>query len=177
MTDVGGVLGGDDDVGDADDLEPVVFHGDLAFCIGPQPVHHAAFPDGGEGATEAVGEHDGSGHEFRGFGACVPEHDALIPGALFGGVFSFGGDGVDALGDVGGLAGDKIGDEHLVGVEDIIVVDVSDVADGLANDGGVVEVCACGDFASDDDDIAFCVGFAGDAGGGVDCEAGVEDGV
>ena len=177
VADFGGVLGGDDDVRDANDFEPVVFDRDLTFCIGPQPAYLTAFPDACEGPTEAVSEHDGGGHEFGGFGARIAEHDSLIAGALLSGVFPFCSACVDALCNVGRLAGDEIGDEDLVGMEDVVVIDISNFADGFAHDGGVVEVGLGGDFASDDDDIAFGVGFARDAGGGVDGETGVEDGV
>ena len=101
VADFGGVLGGDDHVGDANDVEPVIFHGDLAFGVGAQPVHLTAFSDACEGSAEAVREHDGSGHEFWGFGARVAEHDSLVTGALLSGVFPFGSAGVDALRDVG----------------------------------------------------------------------------
>ncbi len=62
-------------------------------------------------------------------------------------------------------------------MEDVVIIDVSDFADGFANDGGVVEVGLGGDFAPNDDDVTFGVGLARDARGGIDGEAGVEDGV
>ena len=192
MADVGGVLGGDDDVDDAGGLAVDVFDGDLAFRVRAEPFgEFAGFADAGEFAAEAVGEHDGSWHELGGFVAGVTEHDALVTGALFAMFFAFSFGGVDTLGDVGALDGEVVVDEDLVGVEDVVGVGVADATDGVANDladvddfvdglGGAeffVLKFWDGDFTADDDDVAFHEGFAGDAAFEVDGQAGVEDGV
>jgi hypothetical protein len=58
--------------------------------------------------------------------------------ALLVRLLALGRAGIDALGDVRALARDQIGDENLVGVKHVVVVDVADVGDGLADD--VVDV-------------------------------------
>jgi hypothetical protein len=60
-------------------------------------------------------------------------------------------------------------------MEHIVVVDVADLADGLARDALDVEPGLGGDFAADDDDVRLDVGFTGDAAELVLLEAGVED--
>ena len=44
--------------------------------------------------------HDRRGHQFRRFIAGVAKHQALVAGALLGGLLAFGGAGIHALGDV-----------------------------------------------------------------------------
>ena len=54
--DVGGVLGGDDDVGDAHRLVVLVLDGNLALGVGPQPRHLAGLADARQFAAQAVGD-------------------------------------------------------------------------------------------------------------------------
>jgi hypothetical protein len=42
---------------------------------------------------------------------------------------------VHALRDVGRLRGDDVHDENAVGVENVVVIDVADLPDGIADDG------------------------------------------
>jgi hypothetical protein len=70
-------------------------------------------------------------------------------------------------------------------VEDIVVIDISDAADGFANDRtnvhDGVESGAFdfrnGDFATHHDGVAFHEGLASDAAGLVNREAGIEHGI
>ena len=62
-------------------------------------------------------------------------------------------------------------------MENVVVIHIADLADGIADDGVVIELRLGGDFAAHDDDIALGVGLAGDAAVRVLREAGVEDGV
>ena len=84
---------------------------------------------------------------------------------------------VDALGDVGGLLREQVRDKDLIGVEDVVVVHVADLADGGADDFLKVHFRLRGEFAGDDDVVALDQGLAGDAGETVLGEAGIEDGV
>src|SRR5439155_6553000 len=79
--------------------------------------------------------------------------------------------------DVGTLRGNDIHNDDLVGVKNVVVVDVADFADGLANDGVVIEFGFGGDFPANDNDVAFGVGFAGDAAARILRQASIQDGV
>ena len=147
------VLRGDDDVGDADGLVVLVDHRHLRLGVGTQPRHTAALADARQLAAEAMREHDRRRHELGRLVAGVAEHQPLIAGALLGGLLARGLAGVDALGDVGRLLRHQHVDEHLVRVEDVIVVDVADLADGLARDLHEVELGLGRDLAADDHDV------------------------
>ena len=87
-------------------------------------------------------KHDGRRHQFRRFVARVTEHQSLVAGALFGGLLAFSFAGVHALRDVGRLPGDDVHDENFVGVKHVVVVHVTDFADGVARelfDGSTLE--------------------------------------
>ena len=178
-----GVLGRDDDIGHADRLVVLIENRDLALRVGAEPFHFPGFADGGEFATEAVGEHDRGGHELGRFVASVAEHEALIAGALLGGGFAFGFAIIHTLRNVRALAGEKIGNENAVRVEDIVVVHIADSTDRRADDVADVENgierrafdFRDRDFAADNDGVAFNEGLARDAAGFVDGQAGIED--
>ena len=177
--DVGGVLGRDDHVLDGDRSAVLVAHGDLRLAVGADPLGAlgAGFAEAGQLAVEAVGEHHRGRHELGGLGGGVAEHDALVAGAHLRVLLAFGLTLVDALGDVRGLLREQVRDEDLVGVEDVVVVHVTDLADRGADDFLEVDLGFRGELAGDDDVVALDQGLAGDAGETVLGEAGVEDGV
>ena len=92
-------------------------------------------------------------------------------------ILSFGSASVNTLGDVGTLRRDDIHNEDLVSVENVIVVDVADFADRLADDRVMIEFGFSGDFAADDNHITLGVSFAGNATAGILSKTGVQDGV
>ena len=128
-----------------------------------------------------------------GFGLCgIPEKliEALLradtrdlviaantAGTLLGGLLALHLAGVDALCDVRRLAGDQILDEHLVGVEHVVVVDVADVANGSPHDLLIVELRGGRDFTGDHHLIGLNESLARDAAGAVLSQASVEDAV
>ena len=79
-------------------------------------------------------EHDRRRHQLRRFVARVTEHQTLIARALFGGVFAVDRARVNALRDVGRLAGDDVLDVDLVRVKNVVVVHVTDLAHAIAHD-------------------------------------------
>ena len=174
---VGGVLGRDDDVGDADRLVVLVDHRDLRLGVGTQPRHGAALADAGQLAAEAVREHDRRRHQLGGLVAGVAEHQPLVAGALLGGLLAGGLAGVDALGDVGRLLGHQQVDEHLVGVEDVVVVDVADLANRRPRDLLEVEPGLGRDLAADDHDVRLHERLTGHPAELVLGEARIQDGV
>jgi len=174
---VSNFVGGNDDVGNGHGLAVLIHHGDLRFGVRAQPRDFAALADVRQFAAEAVGEHDRRGHQFGRFIAGVTKHQALVAGTLFVGLLTLGFAGVHALGDVGGLLGDNYIYKHAVGMKDVIVIDIADLADGRARDLDEIQVRLRGDLTADDDDVGFDVGFAGDAGKLVLREAGVQHGV
>ncbi len=99
----GRVLGRDDDIDDARRFAVDIFDRHLGFRIGAEPFDFSAFADVGQLPTQVVGKHDGGGHEFWGFVAGEPEHEALVAGTLFRGFFAGGFALVNALCDVRAL--------------------------------------------------------------------------
>src|SRR5207248_11677232 len=98
------------------------------FRVRPQPGHLAALPNPGQLATETMGEHDRCWHEFRRLITGVAEHLALVTGALLGCFFTAHFARVDALGDVVGLIGDDRAHENFLGMKNVVLMDVADLA-------------------------------------------------
>ena len=98
---------------------------------------------------------------------------------------------IHALRDVRRLRGQDVLHENFVGVENVVVVHVSNAADRVADDLADIDhlidwLCGAGlfvlqlrdrDFSADDDDIAFRESLACNAAGLVHRKAGVENGV
>jgi hypothetical protein len=171
---VSAVLRGDNDVRNAHGLVVVVLDRDLALCVGPKPFDLSSLTDASQFATEAMGEHDWRRHQFGRFIGGVTKHQALVASALFGGFFSFRGAVVDTLGDVLALAGDDVHHEDTIGVENVVVIHVTDIANGIADDLDVIQLGVRGDFAADNHDVAFGVRFAGHAAARILGQAGVK---
>ncbi len=134
LLDVFRVLGGNDDVRNADRHAALVDHGDLRLRVGTEPARLAALADAGQLATEAMREHDRRRHQFRRLVAGKTEHQTLVARALLGVAFAFRIARVHALRDVGALAGDDVLNVDLVGVKNVVVVHVTDLAHGIAHD-------------------------------------------
>jgi hypothetical protein len=177
--DVGGVLGGDDHVLDGDWAAVFVADGDLGLAVRADPLGAlgARLAETGQLAVETVGEHHRSRHELGSLIGGVTEHDALVAGTHLGVLLAFGLTLVDALGDVGGLLGEQVRDEDLVGVEDVVVVHVTDFANRGADNFLEVDLRLGREFAGDDDVVTLDQGLARDARETVLREAGIEDGV
>jgi hypothetical protein len=184
--------GGDDDVCDADGLAIDILDGDLRLRVGAEPFRGlAGFANLRELPAEAVSKHDRRGHELGRFVARVAEHDSLVAGSLLGGLFAFGFLGVNALCDVLRLRGQVVVDEECVGVENVVVVHVSNAAHRVADDladidhlvdrlggaGLLVLQLRNRDFSADYDDVAFRECLASHAARFVHRKAGVENGV
>ncbi len=123
------MLGGDDDAGGLDRLAVDIAKGDLALGVGQKP-------GGGAVALAAqlahppqdqVGIIERRRHQPVGLAAGIAEHDALIARPL---VLVAGG--VDALGDVGGLAVQQDLDLRVAPGEAGLIV--ADVLDGVARE-------------------------------------------
>ena len=110
-------------------------HRDLRLRVGTQPVGFAALADARELAAEAMREHDRRRHQLRRFVAGVTEHQALVARALLG-VSScpsaFFASTPCAMS--GRLRGDDVLMKILVGVKNVVVVHVADLAHGIAHD-------------------------------------------
>ena len=171
------MLGGDDDVDDAGRFAVDILDGDLALRVGTEPLGRSVLAEAGQFAAEAVGVHDRRGHELGRLVACVTEHQALVSGTLLGGLLAVCLLGVDALRDVGALGSDNVVDEDAVGVEDVVVVHVADLADRLADDLVVIKLGLGRDLTADHHDIALGVGLTGDTAHRILREAGIEDGI
>ena len=122
-------------------------------------------------------EHDRSGHEFRGLFTGITKHDALVAGTLFLGFLALRPSGINALSDIGGLRGQNIGNEDLVGVKNIVVVHVTDFTNRVAHDGLVVELRVGGDFTGEENAVALDQGFTGNATCGILLQASIQNAV
>ena len=128
------VLRGDDHVGDSDQLVALVDHRDLALRIRPQPLHAAALADLGELASQAMRKHDRRRHQLGRLVAGVAKHQALIAGALLGVILPIGSASSTPCAMSGRLRGDDVLHEDAIRVEDVVVIHVADLADGIAHD-------------------------------------------
>jgi hypothetical protein len=151
-----------------------ILDGDLSFGIGAKPRDFARFTDSAQLTTKAVGEHDWGWHELGGFSAGVAKHKTLVTRPLFGGFFSRNFPGIDPLSDIGTLAGESVHDVDTVGMKHIIIVCVTDFANGGSNELIVVELGAGGDFPCNNNEVRFHESLAGDTAGGILAEARVE---
>ena len=123
----------------------VVGDGDLRLAVGPQVGELLALADLGQSLRETVREVDRQRHELGGVVAGVPEHQALVAGALLvelvldvtGAVLVRR---VDALRDVGRLCADGDGDTAGAAVEALLRPVVAHVEDGLAHELGDLDV-------------------------------------
>src|SRR5262249_35504327 len=150
----------------------VVLDRDLAFGVGAKPGELAAAADLALTANELVADHDRQGHQFGGFVAGVAEHHPLIAGALIL-VFSL----IDAHGDVGGLAVNRLNEFRLVGVEEHFLPVVTDFGHGAARDGLIIDNAPRGYLAGEDDQVGRGQALAGNAAVGILLQQRVEDGV
>ena len=133
------VLGGDDHGVHPPGAAVLVFNRDLGLAVRSQELQRAVAAAAGQLLGQPVRQHDGHRHQLRSLIAGQPEHHPLVAGPA----------GVDAAGDVGRLLLD--GNQHraTVGVEPVAGVGVADTTNGLAGDGGVIEVGLGGDFPGD----------------------------
>src|SRR5207244_13646837 len=118
----------------------VVLNRDLRFSIGPEKINFVGFANLGEALREAVGELDGHGHQFFGFIAGKPEHQALVACSA----------GIHAHGDIRRLALHGAHDGASTGIIAVLGTVVADTVNGTANEFVVINVRGGGDVAGDD---------------------------
>ena len=111
----------------------------LRLAIGTEEVEIVRLAYFRQAARQLVREHDRERHQLRRLAAGEAEHQSLIAGAA----------GVDALRDVGRLRVDRRDHRARLAVEAVLGAGVADVFDGVADDGGEVDVRLCGDLAGD----------------------------
>ena len=128
------MLGGDHDIDNAYRLPIDILDGDLAFCIGTEPLGRTTLAESGQFASEAMGIHNRGRHQLRRLVAGVTKHQSLISGTLLGGLLALGFLGIHSLGDVGTLRSNDVVDENAVCVENVVIVVITDLPDGIADD-------------------------------------------
>jgi hypothetical protein len=148
------VLRGDHHGVDGDRLVVLVDHGDLGLAVRAQVGHGAVLTHRGEPTGEAVGQRDRQRHELGRLVGGVPEHEALVAGALprdlvLVGVGARLERGVHTLGDVGRLRADGHTDTAGSAVEALAGGVVADPQDRVAHDRGDVHVTGGGDLTGD----------------------------
>ena len=139
VADVRRVLRGDDDRAGADRTLAVVLDGDLRLAVGTEEIEVARLARFGEALDELVRERDRQRHQLRRLADGEAEHEALIAGAA----------GIDALRDVGRLRIDRGDHGAGLAVETVLGARVADLADGVADDGGKIDVGLGRDLARD----------------------------
>ena len=182
---IGRVLSGNHDIDDAGRTTIDILDRHLRLGIRTQPLDLAGLADARELATEAVSVHDRRRHELWRFIASVTKHDALVACTLLGSLFAVRLLGIHTLRDVLRLVGKVVVDEQRVGVEDIVVVGVTDASHRIADDllkvddraNGLFADLRNGDLATDHNHVALHKGFAGHAALGVHAQAGVKNGI
>ena len=163
MFHVAGMLRGNNDARNPDGFAILVNHRDLRLCVRPEPAHFAALSNPSEFAPKSVRKHNRRRHQLRRFIARVAEHQPLIPCTLLGGFLAFGGTGIHALSNVRRLLGNHAAHKNSIGMKNIVVMNVTDLAHAIAHDLEVIEFRFRGDLAADDDNIALSVSLARDA--------------
>ncbi len=81
-----------------------------------------------------MGEHDRCGHELGGLIAGVAKHDTLITRALLRRLLARDFPRINALGDILGLGGEIIIDEHRVSMEHVVIIHIANLPDSITND-------------------------------------------
>ena len=128
---------------------------------------------------DAVGEHDGGGHELRGLIGSIAEHDTLVAGTLFVAVLAFCCAGIHTLGDIRALGGKVVRDVHVLCVEECIICSgaVADFGNGVAHNLFVINDGLGGNLAGEHHVAVLHQRFAGYAAGGVLGQTGIENGI
>ncbi len=144
-----GVLGREHDRDSLHRLAVVVAHRDLALRVRRQRLLLAGMARIGQQFENAVAELDRRRHQFRRFVGGVAEHDALVARALF-----LVARGIDALGDVFGLAVQQHLDLGVAPAETfLIVADVLDRHARVMRDQLLAHRVGATVFAGDDDAV------------------------
>ena len=171
------VLRRDHHVGNAHRLVVDVLHGDLALGVRPQPLDRPGLANAGQLASKLVREHDRRGHQFGRLVRRVAEHQALVARPLLGRLLAFRRLGVHALRNVRALRGDRVQNQHPVGMENVVIMRVADLADGLAGNRIEVQLCLGRDLPAHDYQVGLGVGFARHAAARVLRQTGVQHGI
>ena len=121
-----------------------------------------------------MGKHNRSGHEFFGLVTSIPEHYTLIARPLFVGFLALRRSGVNPLSNIPRLSGQLIGDENVIGMKHVVIVDVSNLLDCLPDNLLVIELRVRGNLAGNRYAIALDECFARDTALGILLKAGVQ---
>ena len=174
--DILGVLRRDDDsvdtLGDRHTVLELVLASDLRLSVGTDPGKGSVLTDLRKLGSKAGGQVVRKGHEGLGLVGGVTEHDSLVTGSN---VLDVGG--VNRLGNVGGLLLDGNNDVARLVVESLGRIIVPNVLDGIADDLLVVDSGGSSDLSEDHDHAGLAASLAGNTGGRVSGDAGVEDGI
>jgi len=172
-TDVVGVLSRNDDgvdsEGDNGTTVTLVLDSHLGLGVWSEPGEGTSPSGNGQRLVEFMRENDGEGHQFRGFGGGISEHETLITGTMV-----LERTLVKALSNIRGLLFN--GNEDVAGlvVETLGRVVVSNVLDGVSDDLLVVDLGLGGDFTQNHDHSGLGSGLASDLGRWVLLQAGIE---
>ena len=147
------MLRGDEHGPEGDRLVALVIEGDLGLPVRAQVREYPGLTNLGQASGKAVSQPDRQRHEVFGLVAGVPEHHALIAGALavelvFPGCTGTGLErGVYALGNVGTLRVNRGDDAAGVAIEAAGPIVETDAVDRFPDDFGKLDVGGGGDLA------------------------------
>mmetsp|Transcript_7543 Transcript_7543/g.8632 ORF Transcript_7543/g.8632 Transcript_7543/m.8632 type:complete len:239 (+) Transcript_7543:526-1242(+) len=132
-----------------------VFTSNLCLSIGAYPVAYTILTNLGKLGSDLGGKHVGEWHQLISLISGITKHDTLITGTN---VFNL--DGIYRLGDIGGLL--LNGNNYITGlvIESLGWIVVSNVLDGITDDGFIVNLSGGGDFSKDHNHASFATGLA-----------------
>lgn len=164
---------GVDTLGDDGTIVVLVLDSDLGLGVGSEPWEAAVVAGISHSLVELVREDDGQWKELRGLVSGITEHDTLVASTEILEALLV----VETLSNVGALLFN--GNENVASlvVKALGGIIVSNVLDGVTDDLLVVQASLGGDFAKDHDHTGLGGRLAGDLGGRVVLQAGIEDGI
>ena len=172
-----GVLGGQHDRRDLDRLAIFIADRKLRLGVRAKGGGLTRLAGLGQTAQDRMGILDRRRHQLGRFAHGIAEHDALVAGAF---VLVVGG--IDALGDMGRLFMQKVGDLAGFPVEFLLLV--ADIADAIAGDLfdllfhlGQARLVGQPDLTADHHTVGGGKGFAGDTGLGLFGQEGVKNSI
>ena len=141
-------------------LVPLVFEGDLALGIGPQPGDLLGLAQLRGAVQDLVGVHYRGRHQLRRLAAGETEHHPLVARALPP-LELLESLPYHALVDVGGLGVDGVQDRHRFVVDPVVGIGVADLVDDVPSNLLDVHIGFGGDLATDEHHARRGVALAG----------------
>lgn len=150
-----------------------VLDDNLGLAIGADPLQDTLVAHLSEAGTKLGSEGVSEGHELGSLVRGITKHVALVTSAHILKLTV----NVNTLGDIRGLSLD--GDNDVAGtvVDTLLLIIITDLLEGVANDLLIVHGSLGGDLTEDHDHTSLGASLASDLGEGILCEASINNGV